>query len=113
MLIVEYSFYSLFIQSRQYIFKLCFKVYKLFVFLINSGKLFHREDQQMKIFLPHVSLAKKDFNFFQIVRTSVIDKFECNEVYAVFITLLLVDNQFISLKYSSDMWCVLSSLIFV
>ena len=40
-------------------------------------------------------------NFFQIIRTSVIDKFECNSVYTL--TLLLEGNQFIDLKSSSDM----------
>ena len=38
-----YFINSFFIQSRQQFLTLCLKVFKLFVSLINSGKLFHRK----------------------------------------------------------------------
>ena len=40
-------------------------------------------------------------NFFQIIRASVIDKFECNSFYTL--TLSLVGSQFIDLKSSSHL----------
>ena len=89
-------------------------------FLINSGKLFHTKGPTNEIaFCPtfvfqkgilsfanifHVSILQCGANSkknFQIIRTSAIDKCECNSVYTL--TLLLVGNQFIHLKSSSDM----------
>ena len=46
------------------------------------------------------TMFSKFKNFFQIIRTCVIDKFGCNSVYKL--TLLLVSNQFINLKSYPD-----------
>ena len=86
-------------QFRQYFLTLCLKVFKVFVFLTSLGKLFHRKGNS---FLSHVCISKREFkfrklisctystkiyisfkNFSQIIKASVIDKFECNSVYTL------------------------------
>ena len=42
-------------------------MFKLFVFLINSGKLFHREGPTNEKALPQVCLAKRDFKFYKFI----------------------------------------------
>ena len=78
------------------------KVFKIFAFLIKSGKLFHIKGPiQKNCFLSHVSLAKRiiklrrvissayptvwgEFkNLIQIIRTSVIDKIVDYSIYAL------------------------------
>ena len=78
-------------------------MFKLSGFSVNSGKLFYIEEptNEIRKRMPHVCLAKRNFkfsnliscvystmgskfkNFFQIIGTSVIGKFECNSVYTL------------------------------
>ena len=76
-------------------------MFKLSVFLINSGKLFHREGPTNEIaFCPMFVLRKGilsfanlflvsilqcgvNLKFLQIIKTSVIDKSECKIVYTL------------------------------
>ena len=113
-----YSFHKFIVYLVQFL-TVCLKRVKLSVFLINSGKLFHRVGPtNEKAFCPMFLLRKGNFkfcrfisciystiwskfkNFFQVIRASVIDKFECNSVYTLINSL--VGNHFINLKSSSD-----------
>ena len=70
-------------------------MFKLSVFFINSGKLFHREGPANEIaFLTHVCLAKGNFKFCKFIsciysttwskfKRFVTDKFECNSFYTM------------------------------
>ena len=97
-------------------------------FLINSGKLFYRVGPTNKIAVCPMFVLQKDIlsfanfflcvystmwskfkNFFQIVITSVLTNFNVS-MFIHWSTLLLLGNQFINLKSSSDMWCISSSL---
>ena len=64
------------------------------VFLVNSGKLFHKEGPTKETALCSMFVLERGMlNFYctisskfkkiQIMRTSVIDKFECNSVYTL------------------------------
>ena len=98
------------------------------VFLINSGKLFQREEPTREIAVcPMFVFSKRHFNFFKFISciySTIFSKFKnffqikeqvllknLNVIMFIhWLTLLLVGNQFTDLKFSSDMWCTLSSL---
>ena len=101
---------------------------KLSVFSINSGKLFHREGPTNEIAFCPVLVLPKGILVLQIYflclfrNVEQIQKFlsddkdrrywtNLNVIFLIhWSTLLLVGNQFINLKFSSDMWYILSNL---
>ena len=60
------------------------------------------------ISLAHATMLGKFKNLIRISRTNVIDKIKGYRIYAL-VNPFTGRNQFITLNYVSDIWCILSS----